>query len=145
MVTNTARIKTLEIPAKYKLTRAPELVREFIHDCLYNPQTGYFQRHAHILSTDGQSLPFSTLHDESDYQQHLYHLYGKHSQAQDKTKKAFHQLWHTPSELFYPWYGQGICEYIMQTHPTPLIIYEVGPGNGTLCQSNHFPLKGTFS
>jgi hypothetical protein len=46
----------------------------------------------------------------------------------------FYQLWHTPSELFRPWYARGLAEYVKkQTRDSPVIIYEVGPGNGTMC------------
>ena len=48
------------------------------------------------------------------------------------------QLWHTPTELFRPYYGEAIARYLVtnykiSSHPYhDLIIYEVGAGNGTL-------------
>lgn len=117
-----------------KMTRAPELVRDFIHDCLYNPEIGYFQRHVNIFSTRSHtSIPFRTLRDQDDYNKLVYGMYA----AQTKPGQKFHQLWHTPSELFRPWYAQGIAEWALKGGQTcdsdPLIIYEVGPGNGSLC------------
>lgn len=36
-----------------------------------------------------------------------------------------------------PWYGHAIARYLLKEHQQrqPLVIYELGPGNGTLCQS----------
>ena len=48
------------------------------------------------------------------------------------------QLWHTPTELFRPYYGEAIARYLVTNymlthHPYhDLIIYEMGAGNGTL-------------
>ncbi|SCV70325.1 BQ2448_1719 [Microbotryum intermedium] len=48
------------------------------------------------------------------------------------------QVWHTPTELFKPWYGRAIArfivaEYKLNLYPyEDLIIYEIGAGNGTL-------------
>ncbi|KAH9930312.1 S-adenosyl-L-methionine-dependent methyltransferase [Fomitopsis serialis] len=48
------------------------------------------------------------------------------------------QIWHTPTELFKPWYGQAIAqclvsEYLLKYFPyEDFIIYEIGAGNGTL-------------
>lgn len=49
------------------------------------------------------------------------------------------QLWHTPTELFNPYYGEALARYIVvyyklngQFPYEDLIIYEMGGGNGTL-------------
>lgn len=48
------------------------------------------------------------------------------------------QLWHTPTELFQPFYGEALARYILVTYKLDkfpyddLIIYEAGAGNGTL-------------
>lgn len=48
------------------------------------------------------------------------------------------QLWHTPTELFRPYYGEAIARYLVSNyHMTSypyhdLIIYEMGAGRGTL-------------
>ena len=60
-------------------------------------------------------------------------------QTQDPSKRKSLQLWHTPTELFQPFYGEAIARYILVnyhlngTYPyEDLIIYEMGGGNGTL-------------
>ncbi|PJF17004.1 hypothetical protein PSACC_03180 [Paramicrosporidium saccamoebae] len=112
-----------------KLTRSAELVREFIHDSLYNERDGYFQRHVNIFSANNGPLPFTELRDHEEYSRRLYEMYKEQTSA-----LKFYQLWHTPSELFRPWYAQGLAEYVKrQARNDPVIIYEVGPGNGTLC------------
>lgn len=48
------------------------------------------------------------------------------------------QLWHTPTELFRPYYGEAIARYLVANYKITqypyhdLIIYEMGAGNGTL-------------
>ena len=48
------------------------------------------------------------------------------------------QLWHTPTELFRPFYGEAIARYLVTNYKLSnfpihdLIIYELGAGNGTL-------------
>lgn len=48
------------------------------------------------------------------------------------------QLWHTPTELFRPYYGEAIARYLVTNYKishypvNDLIIYELGAGNGTL-------------
>lgn len=48
------------------------------------------------------------------------------------------QLWHTPTELFRPYYGEAIARYLITNYNLmsdsfhDLIIYEMGAGNGTL-------------
>jgi len=48
------------------------------------------------------------------------------------------QLWHTPTELFRPYYGEAIASYLVENYKLShyplhdLIIYELGAGNGTL-------------
>lgn len=48
------------------------------------------------------------------------------------------QLWHTPTELFQPFYGEALARHILVNYKLnnypydDLIIYEAGAGNGTL-------------
>lgn len=48
------------------------------------------------------------------------------------------QLWHTPTELFRPFYGEAIGRYLVTNYKLnsypyhDLLIYEMGAGNGTL-------------
>lgn len=57
---------------------------------------------------------------------------------QPQTRKSL-QLWHTPTELFSPYYGEALARYIVVNYKLngqypyhDLIIYEMGGGNGTL-------------
>lgn len=48
------------------------------------------------------------------------------------------QLWHTPTELFEPFYGEAMARYMVTNYKLSLypyydlLIYEMGAGNGTL-------------
>ncbi|ODV65783.1 DUF185-domain-containing protein, partial [Hyphopichia burtonii NRRL Y-1933] len=55
------------------------------------------------------------------------------------TNRRSLQLWHTPTELFQPYYGESLARYILVNYKlngnypyNDLIIYEMGGGNGTL-------------
>lgn len=148
-------LTAFEVPpsnGELKMTRPPELIRDFIQDCLYNPDYGYFQRNVNIFqSTPAASgsavdvgarpdefINFAQLKNQDEYNETLYRMY----QGQTKSMK-FYQLWHTPSELFRPWYAMAIANYALGVlsngshdyrREEPLVIYEVGPGNGTLCR-----------
>lgn len=122
----------------FTATRSPELVREFIQDCLYHNTEGYFNNHQHILYPT-EAIQFKQLKNERHYWNHIQQLY-------DKTTSH----WHTPSMLFRPWYGYSIAKCIMKSCndrniDSSINIYEIGPGLGTLCLdildyfSNHFP------
>lgn len=56
----------------------------------------------------------------------------------DKIVKPSLQLWHTPTELFQPFYGEALARYILVNYKmnkfpyNDLVIYEAGAGNGTL-------------
>ena len=59
-------------------------------------------------------------------------------QLDEKSFDDARQLWHTPTELFRPYYGEAIARYLVTNyklsyHPYhDLIIYELGAGNGTM-------------
>ena len=104
-----------------KMTRPPELTRDFIHDSLYNQNYGYFMKHVNIihseesfnaqdsLENDPILLTKNSMHrwktsllkiadytDEEMYQDQVAKLYQIHGFNQDN---MYHQLWHTPSTL----------------------------------------------
>ncbi|KAG2383644.1 hypothetical protein C9374_004315 [Naegleria lovaniensis] len=150
----------------YQFKERTELVREFIHDSLYNPEYGYFNKKDHELiithpllrdekltntasiendqfendlinnnlSFDEQMiLPFHELQDQLDYLENLSELYQRGPQS-----------WGTPIEIFQPYYGIAIAEYMLRTTygegknenlDKPLKIYEMGGGMGT-CARN---------
>lgn len=125
------RLSTLSRP--WSPTRHPELTRDFIHDCLYNPSTGYFNRIVNIFDGGEEPIEFRALRDQDAYARCLSRMYREQSREDEE----YYQLWHTPSELFKPWYGQAIANYMVRVNgqEDPLLVYEIGPGNGSLAKS----------
>ncbi|KAL0486025.1 NADH dehydrogenase [ubiquinone] complex I, assembly factor 7 [Acrasis kona] len=128
---------SIELTRNVKSTvHNPVLTRDFIFESLYHKDHGYFSNiserlifqatKAPILNIDQQLLDFSRIEDEVDYVECLHDLYsnGRHA-------------WGTPVELYQPWYGRAIADYIINTRDAdkPLIIYEIGGGNGTCALS----------
>ncbi|KAI0441931.1 S-adenosyl-L-methionine-dependent methyltransferase [Xylaria telfairii] len=118
--------------------RVKMLMRDFIEDSLYNPQYGYFSKQVVIFSP-GEPFNFNALPDEPTFYAEVGRRYTEFEDALDaKSHDNTRQLWHTPTELFRPYYGEAIAQYlmsnyIMSTYPYhDLIIYEMGAGRGTL-------------
>lgn len=109
------------------------LMREFIFDSLYNHKHGYFSRNANIFHSP-HPIPFKKLKDQDEYARVLKDLYAQVPQEQTN---RFHQLWHTPSELFKPFYGGAITNFLLSKarKDSPFVIYEIGPGNGTMAEN----------
>ncbi|KAI3630460.1 hypothetical protein MIR68_011895 [Amoeboaphelidium protococcarum] len=113
-----------------------ELTREFIHDSLYNPEYGYFSKRALIFSLP-RPIDYSQLKNTGEFQDLISSYYKRFDELKDD---ASAQIWHTPTELFRPHYANAIAEYILRSHEQqqkqhgeqPLVIYEMGAGNGTL-------------
>ncbi|CAI7925100.1 unnamed protein product, partial [Closterium sp. NIES-54] len=104
----------------------PMQVREFIHTSLYHPTEGYFTSNASAVGALSQPINFRQLAGRREWvalQQSLY--------------SSADTSWFTPSELFQPWYGYAVADFILSTHPPtkPLKIYEVGGGGGTLARN----------
>lgn len=128
-------------PNAFMRTRPLELVRDFIHDSLYNSVYGYFQTKIDIVPAlhlgEGKKfeIPFDSISGYNDYQLQIQQLY----QGSDKEEEKFSGRWHTPSELFFPHYGAAIGRYLVKEvkrlNLEKLKILEIGPGNGRLCQS----------
>lgn len=112
------------------------LVRDFIEDSLYNPHYGYFPKQATIFDTQKTSFDFSSFRDSVEFQEEVARKYAAY--GADKHDGPGRQLWHTPTELFKPWYGRAaaqclVSEYLLKYFPyEDFIIYEIGAGNGTL-------------
>ena len=107
-------------------------------DSLYNPNYGYFPKQATIFSP-GQPFDFNSMVNEPDFHRQLGERYTAFEDTLDaKDFNESRQLWHTPTELFRPYYGEAIARYLVTNyklshHPFhDLIIYELGAGNGTL-------------
>ncbi|KAF8239329.1 DUF185-domain-containing protein [Tricholoma matsutake] len=112
------------------------LARDFIEDSLYNPNYGYFPKQATIFDTQDSIVKFTTLRDSVEFQEEVGRKYAAY--GADRHDGPGRQLWHTPTELFKPWYGRAIAqclvaEYMLKYFPyEDFILYEIGAGNGTL-------------
>ncbi|XP_024527707.1 uncharacterized protein LOC9635014 isoform X2 [Selaginella moellendorffii] len=104
----------------------PLLVRDYIRQALYHPKFGYFSSRPDVVGSMREPLDFSGISGRFAYRKHIAELYKQNDMS-----------WFTPVELFQPWYGFAVAEYILQTmNPQfPLKIYEIGGGTGT-CASN---------
>ncbi|MCJ1373057.1 hypothetical protein MMC20_004283 [Loxospora ochrophaea] len=114
------------------------LTRDFIEDSLYNPHYGYFSKQVVIFSP-GDPFDFNSMRDELEFHQILGQRYTSFEDKLDEqSPNDNRQLWHTPTELFRPYYGEAIARYLVTNyklthHPYhDLIVYELGAGNGTL-------------
>ncbi|KAJ7314419.1 S-adenosyl-L-methionine-dependent methyltransferase [Mycena albidolilacea] len=115
------------------------LVRDWIEDSLYNPNYGYFPKQAVIFDTQHTTFDFERLRDSVEFQEEIGTQYAQY--GADKHQGPGRQIWHTPTELFKPWYGIAmakclVSEYLLKYFPyEDFIIYEIGAGNGTLAMN----------
>ncbi|KAI9228981.1 MAG: S-adenosyl-L-methionine-dependent methyltransferase [Piptocephalis tieghemiana] len=138
--TNPEDYPRLNAAAAAKLTKPPRscsmLVRDHVHDALYNPHYGYFSKQALIFSPTPYA--FGSIRSTAHFQDLLAADYAKLEGELGEVDDVARQLWHTPTELFQPWYGYALAKYILteyklHTYPThDLHLYEMGGGNGTL-------------
>ncbi|KAK9458935.1 S-adenosyl-L-methionine-dependent methyltransferase [Lipomyces oligophaga] len=148
-------------PADLRPRKVSMLTRDFIDDSLYNPQYGYFTRQATIYSPE-KPFEYNSLQGNDEFVDKWAKSYVRYDSLVAKTTRAhttnplfsdhsttsipplsqnqmdLPQLWHTPTELFQPYYGQAIARYVLLNYLMTLYpyqdlhIYEVGGGNGTL-------------
>lgn len=111
------------------------LAREFIDDSMYHPRYGYFSRTAEIF-TPSQAYDFNNMRNADEFLDMWAKEYGtqKRKTGKGTAGRASRQLWHTPSELFHPFYGQALARYMLSLLKSTedLVIWETGAGNGTL-------------
>lgn len=107
-------------------------------DSLYNPHYGYFPKQA-VIFTPGDRFDFPTIKTEHEFYRRLGERYTQFEDALDQQEyNETRQLWHTPTELFKPYYGEAIARYLVTNYKLSLypyhdlLIYEMGAGNGTL-------------
>ncbi|KAJ2999485.1 hypothetical protein HDV02_002798 [Globomyces sp. JEL0801] len=114
------------------VTNAIMSTREFIHHSLYHPTYGYFSKQAQVFTLD-EPIEFNKIKNNDGFMKHLASLYEIQEQNQESK-----QIWHTPTEIFQPWYGNALANYILAQYKSDnkgneyLDIYEIGAGNGTL-------------
>jgi hypothetical protein len=96
----------------------PCLAREFIHDRLYHPTQGYFCKTEHQLGQLPSALQY---HDFAGVQSYL--------EALGKQYPEYAFL--TPVEIFQPWYGYTLANYMLKHRSGPLKVLEIGGGTGT--------------
>ncbi|RAL09809.1 putative acetamidase [Aspergillus homomorphus CBS 101889] len=115
--------------------------REFIDDSLYNLQYGYFSKHATIFSPE-EPFVFNQIADGPTFNRMLQQQYTQfEDRLDDEDFDMSRQLWHTPTELFQPYYGETIARYLVSNYKLTLypyhdlIIYEMGAGNGTMMRN----------
>ncbi|KAA1138961.1 hypothetical protein PGTUg99_031531 [Puccinia graminis f. sp. tritici] len=152
---STIKLLTTNELAKFNHPPRPSisLARDFIHDSLYNPNYGYFFNQVEIL--DRPETPtanfeldlYAEYFDPASGKQNNQLLLRRHlaseSEDQPSSPADQRQIWHTPTELFKPWYAWSMAHYIVEKHlekrdqlqeeGKELKIYEIGAGNGTLC------------
>ncbi|KAK7008147.1 protein arginine methyltransferase NDUFAF7 [Favolaschia claudopus] len=115
------------------------LVRDWIEDSLYNPNYGYFPKQAVIFDTQNITFDFGRLRNSVEFQVEIGRQYAKY--GADQLQGPGRQIWHTPTELFKPWYGIALAkclvsEYLLKYFPyQDFVIYEIGAGNGTLAMN----------
>ncbi|ETN44370.1 uncharacterized protein HMPREF1541_10550 [Cyphellophora europaea CBS 101466] len=121
--------------------RVKMYTRDFIDDSLYNPNYGYFSKHATIF-TPTQPFDFPSIADEAEFNRLINQNYLDFEDAlDDLAYDPNRQLWHTPTELFQPHYGHAIARYLITNYKMSLypyhdlIIYEMGAGNGTMMRN----------
>ncbi|KAF9166215.1 hypothetical protein DFQ26_008447 [Actinomortierella ambigua] len=118
-------------------TRCKMLVRDFVDDSLYHPSYGYFSKQAVIFSPE-TDFEFEKIRDNLQFLDLIAEKYREVEDEMDVRDEVARQVWHTPTELFKPWYGYAIAKYIVIEYKLndfpnkDLIIYEMGAGNGTL-------------
>ncbi|KAJ3351039.1 hypothetical protein GGF32_004470 [Allomyces javanicus] len=111
--------------------------RDFIHNSLYNPHYGYFSKHARIFQTTAP-VKFTQLHSTLEFMNAVGDQYAQvEAKLARDVDDVTRQIWHTPTELFKPYFGYAVAKHVLDAYRAegnsgPLVVYEVGGGNGTL-------------
>ena len=92
-----------------------------------------------VIFSPGEPFEFNSMPGEAEFFKQLRHRYIDFEDALDyQEPNDLRQLWHTPTELFSPYYGEAIARYLVEDYKYnfypyhDLNIYEMGAGNGTM-------------
>ena len=94
-----------------------------------------------VIFSPGEPFDFPSLAHEPAFQKEIGRRYTEFEDDLDALQASPSEdrpLWHTPTELFRPYYGEALARYLISnyrltTYPYhDLIIYEMGAGRGTL-------------
>lgn len=92
-----------------------------------------------VIFSPGDPFDFNSMSSEHEFFQQLRRRYTDFEDALDDTEpNDLRQLWHTPTELFSPYYGEALARYLVEDYKYnfypyhDLNIYEMGAGNGTM-------------
>lgn len=115
-------------------------------DSLYHPSYGYFSKEVEIFTPE-KPFSYNDIRDVDEFMTKWTEEYKRYEdtpaqnpqpRAKKGTRNASRQLWHTPTELFKPFYGEALARYLLVNYKLSLYpycdltIYEMGGGNGTL-------------
>ncbi|OCH91497.1 DUF185-domain-containing protein [Obba rivulosa] len=133
---NYRRVTAAELrKQRERPTRVKMLVRDFIEDSLYNPHYGYFPKRAAIFNMK-KLLDFGSVRNMVEFDNIVAQAYIENGHGSSPGV----QMWHTPTEIFKPWYGRAIAQclvsdYLLKHFPyEDFKVYEIGAGNGTLAR-----------
>ena len=79
--------------------KSPLLTRDFVYDRLYSAADGYFTKDDLQIGEMKQPIVFKDLLGYEEYQRKLAEYYPQNA-------------WLTPSEIFKPYYGMSIANYM---------------------------------
>lgn len=100
----------------------PCLVRDFIQDRLYHTAEGYFCKAEHQLGQLTSALQYHDFSGVQSYYEALGSAYPEYAFL-------------TPVEIFQPWYGYTLANYMLKHKNGPLKVVEIGGGTGTAALS----------
>ncbi|GAX75066.1 hypothetical protein CEUSTIGMA_g2510.t1 [Chlamydomonas eustigma] len=106
------------------------LLRDFIHQSLYHPTLGYFNRDVPVVGHLEGPINYWKVYCQEEWNIMI-----------NKKYKELQVSFLTPVELFTPWYGYILARHMLEHRKhnlgmegQPLVIYEIGGGNGTLAR-----------
>jgi Putative S-adenosyl-L-methionine-dependent methyltransferase len=110
-----------------------------MYDSLYNPNYGYFSKRARIFSPPNP-FQFPGIKNSLAYDRLVADAINQFEDSfeSEQNPSGSRQVFHTPTELFKPYYGEALARHLLhqyRIHYYPhskLSIYEIGGGNGTL-------------